>query len=438
MVIGPMALGVLIAVGTTYLVKPIYIAKGQLVVLRNPTEILSLAEYRPDNTDNLELKTQLDIMRSDRVVQRAAERLGIARDPNVRAAYEAAHTDATIEQYSADTLKKGLTILPAKDSRVVTIMYENNDPVVSANRANAVMDAFQDINSQLVKRTEMQSAEDLGRRIGVTNLSNLATDLEAARVELSRARSQYAAQSKHETNAPAALDSPALQALRLEESRAQAELKSTANHLGTNHPDYEERLNRLHSIRGEIETETRRIVAGLAVGVQAAEKRYEDAKLKFEAQRRILLGGSVARQTDASDPAAADHDEDSVAASPGNMEVSSGGATANKKEATFGVMILQRAEPPYQSNVARIRTLGSIGAILGLIVGIVGAAFREMGDLRIRTTDDIERWLDVPSLAAIPVCYQKGSWSNIKALAPPKTIALTDNRASGDQPTHPG
>lgn len=413
-----------LAVAITLISKPSYVASAQLVILPSPTELLRLADNAPD-TDNLELKTQIDVMRSDRVILRAAERLNLATNKTFLQDYKEAKTTATLDQYAVEVFQKGLTILPGKESRVVKVMYEHTDPVAAALRANAIVDAFRDVNSELLDTTAKQSATDFNKRIDVTHLNNLSAELEAARSEFIQARARYAARVSGNNSVGGVGENLAMQALRQDESRAEADLQSAADRLGKEHPDYKERVARLSSIRSQIAMEIRRGASVLAADVQAAEKRFQEVQARFDAQRANLLNNkSEPAPANVDKPAAPTMNKD--LAKPDSLSIAAPAPTGNEKAVNaatppkslkdaVGVMILQRAEPPYHSKEGQMRTNAIIGAILGLLLGVLGAALWELADLRVRSGNDIERWLDVPNLAAIPAFSAREARANARA-----------------------
>ena len=66
------------------------------------------------------------------------------------------------------------------------------------------------------------------------------------------------------------------------------------------------------------------------------------------------------------------------------------------------IEVLQLATPEARPSKPNVMLLLSIGAGLGLILGLLLAFFLEYLDTSVKSLDDVERYLGVPVLAVIP------------------------------------
>jgi polysaccharide biosynthesis transport protein len=69
---------------------------------------------------------------------------------------------------------------------------------------------------------------------------------------------------------------------------------------------------------------------------------------------------------------------------------------------TGGARVVDQAEPPTVAATPRPFLAAAIAGVLGLVLGILFALWREFADRRLRTMEDVEAVLDVPVLGTIP------------------------------------
>ncbi len=412
-----------------------YEATAELVFSPTAPQILRSSDDQTD-VDFLYLKTQIDILSSDRVLQRAVERLNLPKDPKILEQFQRASVKGTIEQYCVGLLKGGLSIIPFKDSRVVKIVFKSPSPKFSANVANAVVEAFVDVNSDLMVTTAKRSAEDFSKHavelrkelntaqlrldnyrkangvisfentddVGMTSLKNFSSEIANARVAAIKAKRDYegaesALNDTRSTSMTNVIDSAQLRELKIEEGRAALQVQALAQRLGPQHPDYIEQLNRLNSVREQMGVERRSIVSGLRVEAKIAADRVT-------AMEKELAGQTTTFLSDRSN-------QDELNALTREVENAKRAyelvlqrfsrATVNSKSEEPNVAILLRAVPPLQITSIISSSNVFVGCILGLVLGIAFAAMVELVDRRIRAPEDIEHWTGVPILSSIPV-----------------------------------
>ena len=86
------------------------------------------------------MTTQVDVIKSERVVRRALQSTKVDQDPELKAAWKRI-TDgrSDFEAWLAEVAARSLEAKPGKDSNVIAISYTARDPVVAAKVANAIV-----------------------------------------------------------------------------------------------------------------------------------------------------------------------------------------------------------------------------------------------------------------------------------------------------------
>jgi len=459
-VAGLIALGVILAIVITIKQPPSYSASSELIITPNTPEVM---QSDGSAADGLYLKTQIDILSSDRVLLRAVQRLDLEKNPAIVKAFQEANIRGTIDQFCISMLRKALTVLPSKDSRLVRVIAEGRDPEFAAEVANAIANAFVDVNADLTVTTARRSAEDFNKQatalrqqlnqaqqrlakyrqdngliaIGdhtegdpIANLSAqlAAAQLEAIEAEGHRVAAAGALKSRQGTAATNIITSPLLENLEAEEGRAISELQSLAGKVGQQHPDYVEHSNRIRALRGQIEVERRRVSDGLAVNAKMAATRVEALKAQIAAETQKVL----AERSNQDELNALLQEVENAQRAYELILQRFSRAELNSESEEPSVAILTAAVPPLKQSGLSFTKNIVLGGLFGLLAGIVAAAVHELSDLRIRTADDIERWLGVPNLAEIPMATAAvaGHRHGATSLPGQKTYRLTDQTHS--------
>lgn len=370
------------------------------------------------------MATQSEIFQSDRVAQRVVRNLRMGESVQARLEWEE-DTGGTgsIEAWLAERLTGKFTVKPARESNLITVSYKSDSPQDAAYKANAFVQAFLDVNQELRSDPARQYStffdargkqlrEELER--AQTKLSSyqrekgiLATDerldIEVARLnELSsqlvslQAMSAESASRKNQARLSAdkiqdVLTSPLITSLKAELSRQEARAKELGSQLGDAHPQLIQLRANIGEIRSRLATETARITGGVGVSNEINQAREADVRTSLDAQRAKVLQMKEFRDQVAvlqKDVENAQKAYDSVA-----LRLSQ--STLESENKLPNVAVLAPATVPTKPSSPMLLLNGVLAVVGGLLLALAWALIAESRDRRIRTVDDLTRFVNI-------------------------------------------
>jgi polysaccharide biosynthesis transport protein len=172
---GIFLLTVLTAAIWTFVQVPIYEAVATILIDPEPPKVLNIQDVIPMGgaSDRNFYPTQYEILKSRPVIERAAAALNAKKGPA---------PDGGRVNGAARELSGVIVIEPKRNTRLVLIKIEGPDPVLSAEEANAVANAYAKYNVELKLK---------GARDAITWLTEEAGRLRAKAEESSQALQNY-------------------------------------------------------------------------------------------------------------------------------------------------------------------------------------------------------------------------------------------------------
>jgi chain length determinant protein EpsF len=371
------------------------------------------------------MQTQMDIINSQRVAQRVVRDLRLADSPQVKAAFAESGAGGSIEDWIGSGLLQELKV-SASQSSVMQLTYSAGDPEFATRTANAFAKAYMDTTLALrveptrqaagwfdeqlkTLRRDLEVAQDrlaaFQREKGIiatddrldvenTRFTELATQaLQAANATYeSQSRSGLAASTRSRENLPEVLGNPLVQAIKTDLVRAEARLQEASTRLGPNHPQYRQHASEVASLRGKMNAEISRVVAGVQNVTAQNRAREESLKGALAAQRERVL-----EMRDAKNAAfilARD-----VETAQKAYEAAQARYTVNKVESAArqaNVSILNEATVPARASRPKVLLNVILGVLVGLVLGLAAVFLLELLDRRVRSTEDLETGLDAP------------------------------------------
>ena len=153
LILGAIAAGLAGGVIATLLMTPTYRATATLELNPPTVEVLEGQQrLQSAQNDRQYLETQYGLLRSRALAERVSQELNLAS--NTALVPEEMSRDAR-QRSAVSTLLSNLTVNPTRESRLVTIAYESEDPQLSARVANGFAESF--INSSLERRYQASS-----------------------------------------------------------------------------------------------------------------------------------------------------------------------------------------------------------------------------------------------------------------------------------------
>ena len=376
------------------------------------------------------MQTQMDIINSQRVAHRVIRDLGLAANPRVQAAFAQSGAKGAIEDWIGSGLLQKLKVSSSQSS-VISLTYSADDPEFATRAANAFAKAYMDTTLELrvaptkqaagwfdeqlkTLRKDLEAAQDrlaafqrekgiiaTDDRLDVENarLAELSTQaLQAANATYeSQSRSALAAGTKARENLPEVLGSPLVQAIKTELVRAEARLQEAATRLGPNHPQYRQHASEVAALRGKMNAEVNRVVAGVQNVTAQNRAREEQLQAALAAQRERVLEMRDAKNAAfilARDVETAQKAYEAAQARYTVNKVESGARQAN-------VTILNEATVPARAARPKVLLNVILGVLVGLVLGLAAVFLLELFDRRVRSTEDLEAGLDAPVIGSL-------------------------------------
>lgn len=452
---------VLAVVGATtlivFMLTPQYTAETTLLVERKAPQALKVEGAQaetvgPDEYDYY--KTQYELLRSRTIAARvireqqleqhswfakAEEKKGFFGNlwAQVRAWRGTASRDTTnddpvtVDPYVLETYLHQLQVKPFPRTRLVKVLFRSPDPELSARivdahaavylhygvelRTRANVEAQQFLEEKLVEiKDRVEKSEvalneyrrnkgilslDEKENIVVDRLSDLnkrLTEAEAGRIELEA--QVRLARKRDYSSLPSVLENNLIDTLKGQLVPLEAEYAQLSTRFKSDYPKLVQLKAQIVETEQRINSEIVKVVSGVESAFLAAEGKEKSLREKMEEQKAAIL-----RLKDASvNYAVLDREVDtnrqlydSVLQRMKEMGVAAESRTSN-------VSVVDKGEIPQVPSQPHKGLAIFLSAIVGLLGGVGVAFFLEYLDNTIKTPDDVQRHLGLPSLGVVP------------------------------------
>lgn len=411
-----------------------YVATASVVVDIKPDPIsgLSQALVNPGL-----LATQVDIIGSERVARRVIRALKLTDVPSVRDDWqEDTKGEVDIETWLVSLLQRQLDVKPSRESSVIAIEYGASDPKFAAGMANAFAQAYLDtvldlrvgpakqFNSFFDARAKdaraaLEKAQnrlsEFQRENGVV-MTDERMDIENQRLneltsQLVMMQSLSAESGSRQSQAVGgAADKlqeisshPVVASLRADIARSEARLQELNSKYGEKHPQVVELRANINELRARIDTEVRRLSAGVGVTNNITRQREAQIRADLDAQRAKVLkmkqvrdeGVLILRDVEGAQRA---FEQIQLRATQTNLE---------SQVTATNVSLLTPAAPPAKHSSPKPVVNAIVGVFLGLLFATGAVLLAELRGRRIRHVGDIADLLGLPLLGILPSANTK-------------------------------
>lgn len=422
----------------------------------NPNIVTANDLFGVDTVNSTFLETQYKILQSDSLARRVIRQLSLDRLkefnppqhwwslPSRKPRSESKRGSGTAASPTPDSdamynalkvFHSRLGVDPWKQSRLVEVSFESRDPVLAAEIANSLASNYIDQNlelrwkaaqkasgwlsQQLVGvKAKLEKSEDEMQAYARTNgllflesgkgatenivdsrLRQLQADLTAARANRYQAEALYRlTQSGDQGALPGVFDDHEIQELSLRLSDLQAQKALLATTFTPDYPKLKQIQNEIDQLQKSLDRERQR-------GAQHIDDEYAAA-----VRREALLENAFAKaQSDANGIA-----QRAVQYNILKREVNTNrqlydglldrmkqaGVAAGLKDSN--IRVVDPAVPARKPARPRTALNLSIGLFAGLALGVGAAFLEEHLDNSLKTTEDVERIMQLPALALIP------------------------------------
>ncbi len=422
------ALTVLTAVVVSLLLPKKYTATASVVVDAKPDPISGLMGAM-GNTSLM--ATQVDIITSDRVTRRVVKNLKLDQNPDIRAQWQS-ETDGqgAIEDWLGAFFQKQLDVKPSKESSVIAIAYQAPDPAFAAAVANAFVQAYMDtaielrvdpakqysgffdqrskearqvLESAQSKLSEYQQTSGIignDERLDVETqkLNELSSQLVMAQAMLTESTSRSAQSVLNGDRMAETLNNPVVSSLKVELSKAEANLQEMNTRFGGNHPQVMQARANISELRTRLEQETKRAASSTTVTASVNASRVGEMRAQLEAQRAKVLKMKEGRDAMSVLQRDVDNAQKTYDALVGRTNQSN----LESQTQQSNVNLLSPASPPLLPSSPRVLLNIAVAVMLGGMLAIGTAMVMELLDRRIRGPQDLVEALGLPILGVMP------------------------------------
>ncbi len=372
------------------------------------------------------MATQVDIIQSKNVTLDVIKRLHLAEVKSLQEQFAQATEgkQADINDWLADLLQQKLTILPSKESSVISIGYKGVDPNFAATMANAFAESYINLSLKLkidpaikasqylseqtkVLRENLQKAQDrlaeYQQKHGLTSvqetfdvesskLRDLSSQYSMAQSQSIEANSRRNDASKNMSDSPDVALNPVIQNMRISLVNAESKLAEMGQRYSKNHPLYIAAEAEVNKIKSQLNTEVDRTVVSLGNSANINSQRLNDLKFQLEKQKQKVLDLNRFR----SDLSILEK-EVQIAQNALESVNNRFSQTALEGQSNQGdISILEKAVAPLEPSNPSLLLIAPFSLIIGALLGCLFAMLAEMLDRRVRSKDDILALGEIP------------------------------------------
>ena len=446
--------------------KPTYEGRTLIEIQKENPDIPTLQElFQVESISDTYLETQDRILKSENLARRVISKLGLDRLPEFGAqsrnipAIDSDETSSTPvispdegdagAGISDEVLKKfedRLTVEPIKRSRLIEVTFDSRDPKLAAQVVNTLAssyieqnlearwDASQKASSWLSQqllgmKAKLEKSEDNLQQYALANgLLFLETDkgttenivaqrLRELQEELTKAQAERFEKESYfrlsETgdyaSLPGVFDNKLMQDLseKLDElQRERARLVATFN---PDYPRVKEIQSQIDESQAVLAQERDRAAKSIADDYQAAVDHEKMVQAAFDEQRK--QANDVAQKSVQYNILKREADTNKELYVGLLVKLKETGVSTSMK--ATNIRIVDTAYPPEKPERPRILLNLSMAFLLGLCLGIGAAFLQEHLDNTLKTAEDVERFLRLPSLGSVPAIAATGNGNGV-------------------------
>ncbi len=383
------------------------------------------------------MTTQLGVLKSTLVAERAVQNLGYPDMPLYQQQYEETYGGTgSIEDWLEEMLKDGLRVRIVPKSRLIKISYSSIDPQAAADVANAFSQAFREVvlsqnlapvkinasmlDEQLaILRKKLKTAKDKLNahqkeknvlisedRLDIESLQlkTLTEKLALAKAEVQILQSRLdqinslKAKNSSLQSLPEVMTSQQVRNLQTMLYAKKTELAELSLNIGVNHPQYKSVAGEIKSLEKNIRSEEKNIINTMETELKGANDLVRTLEKAKDDQKRKVI---ELKQGTGNLPALIRE----VESAQRNYEKALTRVEDNNLLAQIkytNVTVIDPAKVPDMPDGPVIKQNLMLSAILGLIMGLFLIVVLELKDRKLRSKDDLLEVLgDIPLLGSL-------------------------------------
>ena len=375
--------------------------------------------------------TQVEVMQSERVLLKAIQALGTAKDPKLRADWLATTGGhGSFESWIADGMTRRLVAQPGRDSNVVLVSYTAADPYAAARTANAIVAAY--IETTLELRTEpakqynqlfdestkglrdaLEKAQarlsEFQKTSGIvatdekldienTQLAELSSQVVAAQARLDDSRGRQQQAGLKGDQMPEVVANPTISKLITDLAAQESRLKELGERYGDGNPQIQELRANINESRSRLNAERARVAGSLTINNSVNQTNLDGLRAALERQRAKVVEIKTLRD----DALVLQRDVDNAQKAYDAGFARKSQSALESQATQTNVSVIRVATPPPFPSSPRTTLNLAVALLVGLVLAIATAVVRERRDWRIRADDDVVDVLSYPLLGVMP------------------------------------
>jgi uncharacterized protein involved in exopolysaccharide biosynthesis/MinD-like ATPase involved in chromosome partitioning or flagellar assembly len=421
-----------LAQAITFAMPRVYSATAQIALDRISEQVAPKGSSVVDaDQSSSDVDTQVQVLTSRELAGKVVDAQGLAKDPTFLP--PKFHGDR--QQASIDRLINNLDVERVKTAFVITLSYQDTDPVRAARVANAVAETYSQQQVSGQRSANSKAATFLSAQIGrlrdqaqndmralqeyrvannllsTTGATLTEQEISSYNQQVAQARAQAIEDSARLSTAKKqllisasgadigqSLSSPVIQGLRQQRATISAHVADLSTRYGPKYPELADARSQLRDIDLQIQTEVLRELSSL------------DAQARVSAQRLASLQSSLggARSALAQNNRAMVDLDDLQRRATTSQELYQSYLDRYKTVAAQAgteapnARVLSEAKVPGAPSSPRVVLNLALGLLMGLMLGAAAAIAAELYFTGFTTGDEIERRLGLPYLGGVP------------------------------------
>jgi chain length determinant protein EpsF len=376
------------------------------------------------------IATQVDIIQSKSVALRVVDELKLADSPAVREQFtNATQGRGEIRDWLADLLLNKVSVVPARESSVITINFKGTDPQFVAAVANSfassylalsvqlrtdpvqqasgyittqiklLRDQYERAQSRLSKYQEENNIYNADNRLDVetTRLNELSSQLVGVQSQLMDASSRHNQVQSSAGTSPDVLNNPLIQGLRANLAAAEAKFAETSQRLAPNHPQYIAAKSEVDKLRSNVEDQIRVASSGVSANANILKAREGELRAALAAQKTKVQALNGAR--DEFSVLTNEMENARRAYEMAGQRFNQTSLEGQSKQADIAV--LTAATVPLGPSGPRLTLNVALSVVIGLVLGLGAVLVMELFDQRVRSASHLGEAFGLPVLGVI-------------------------------------
>jgi chain length determinant protein EpsF len=389
-------------------------------------------QSQPARMTGAYLSTQSDVVRSRNVASKVIAALDLHESPAAIKAAQLSGDPARDERRLLSFLAQGLHVAIRRDSSLLSIHFQAQDPSLAAQIADGFAQAYMltnlelriepakhtsqwynqqltSLRQELIDKQNALSSYQEKHNILVSSdrldlesnkLAELSSMLLAVQNERlnSQSRSDQLSNTKRGQVENRALDNPQVQKLATDLAQAQARLSDLTTQVGENHPQYRQARAEVNALQQQMKRMLELISGSLQSSVELSQTREDQLKAELAQQKELVLQLSRHRNQ----LSLLKREAENAQAAYDAALARSAQTRLESQIAATDVAVLNSALVPTRPTSPKTTMIIVLAALAGLFFGTALALCWEWLDQRIRSVFDLEQGLGLPVLAQIP------------------------------------